>query len=121
MGKTNKVKINHVLKIQKRLARIILNATLDTRSISLFSQLKWMTLQQRANYQILIYKIMNGLTPSYLTTAIESVKHPHSYMLRSVAASSVIDLQVSVVKRDIFKCSLSYSGSLFWNTIPAKI
>ena len=122
-GKTNKVKINRVLKIQKRSARIILNATLDTRSISLFSHLKWITVQQRTNYQnsILIYKIMNGLTPPYLTTAIESVKHPHSYMLRSVAASSVIDLQIPVVKRDIFKCSLSYSGSLFWNTIPAKI
>ena len=29
---------------------------------------------------------MNGATPPYLTTAIENVKHPHSYMLRSVAA-----------------------------------
>ena len=72
-GKTNNVKINRVLKIQKRSARIILNATLDTRSISLFSHLKWMTVQQRTNYQnsILIYKIMNGLTPPYLTTAIK--------------------------------------------------
>ena len=64
---------------------------------------------------------MSGLTPPYLNTAIGSVKHPHSYMLRSVAASSVIDLQVPVVKQYIFKCSLSYSGSLFWNTFPAKI
>ena len=56
-----------ILKLQKRAARIVLKATLDTPSHILFSTLGWLTFPDRVKYHtgIMVYKALHKQTPSY--------------------------------------------------------
>ena len=57
-----------MLQFQKRAARIILDKHIDTPSSELFAELNWLKCPDRVDYQkaVLMYKIMNNLTPNYL-------------------------------------------------------
>ena len=58
-----------------------------------------MTVHQRAHYQKYFNKIMNGLTPPYLTTAIhvKSVKHPHLYYVKDILSQNLNFLKYFLV------------------------
>jgi hypothetical protein len=65
----NSSNIDRLLKLQKRTARIILNVSeITTPSSILFQNLKWMPINDYFVYRkcILIYKVLNNLTPEYL-------------------------------------------------------
>ena len=49
-GTTSKNKIEMLSKLQKRAARIILNANYDTASSYMFEKLGWSTITKRHNY-----------------------------------------------------------------------
>ena len=57
-----------MVKFQKRAARIILDKSIETPSADMFAELNWMTFPDRVKFQksVLIFKIFNNLTPSYL-------------------------------------------------------
>ena len=57
-----------MIKLQERAARIILDKGIDTPSSDMFAELNWMEIPDRVTYQksVLMYKIFNNLTPSYL-------------------------------------------------------
>ena len=57
-----------MIQFQKRAPRIILDKNIDTPSSELFAELKWLTFPDRVDNQkaVLMYKIMNNLTPNYL-------------------------------------------------------
>ena len=50
-------------------ARIILKANYTTPSADIFQRLGWMPVAKRINYNkaVLTYKVMNNLTPSYIS------------------------------------------------------
>ena len=60
--------INRIYKLQKRAARVILNADRHERSTSLFEQLYWLPLKDEIIMQksCLLYKCMRGEVPNYL-------------------------------------------------------
>ena len=78
--------MNRILKLQKRAARIILNADYDTPSVNMFKKLNWMTVSQRFFFQncILAYKVFNNLSPQYLADILKCKKTIHNYQLRNV-------------------------------------
>ena len=80
-GGTSLVNLERVLKLQKRAARILLNADFSTPSKDLFDLLKWMSIHKRLLYNkaTLTYKVLNGLTPEYITNMLT----PNSQPLRS--------------------------------------
>ena len=65
-GTTSKANIERISKLQKRAARIILNADFDTASSEMFNTLSWQTVIKRHNYNkaVLVYKALNNLTPA---------------------------------------------------------
>ena len=64
---TSLANIERVLKLQKRAARIIINADFSTPSKDMFDFRKRMPIYKRLlpNKAVLTYKALNGLTPEY--------------------------------------------------------
>ena len=55
-------------KVQKRAARLIMKQSYETPSAELFTNLKWMTLEERFEFNrvMMIYKCLHNCAPSYL-------------------------------------------------------
>ena len=68
-GNASCTNIDNLYKLQKRAARIILNATTETPSAVMFKKLEWLTIYNRIHYfrAVMMNKCMNGLAPEYLT------------------------------------------------------
>ena len=64
---------NQLRKVQKRAARLIMNETYETSSAELFKYLKWMTLEERFEFNrvVMMYKCLHNLAPSYLQTDLD--------------------------------------------------
>ena len=84
-GTTSKNNVERTLELQKRAARIILNANYDTASSYMFEKLGWSTITKRHNYNkaILIYKALNNLTPTYISDLLTPMSQSHIRTLRS--------------------------------------
>ena len=119
-GNINNNLTDTLVKFQKRAARIILDRSIDTPSADLFAELNWMTFPERVKYQkaVLMFKIMNNLTPSYLNNLYSYTSDIHQRSLRSTTDNL---LYVPKPKTEIFRNSFSYSGSMMWNAIPESV
>ena len=84
-GNANSELMSAVIKFQKRAARSILDKPMETPSVELFTELKWMMFPERVRYQkaILMYKIMHNLTPPYLSNIFKFSSEVHNRALRS--------------------------------------
>ena len=109
--------MNTVVKFQKRAARSILDKPIETPSVELFSELKWMMFPDRVIYQkaMLMYKIMHNLALSYLSNIFTLSSEVHERSLRSTTENL---LYVPKPKIEHYRNSLAYSGSKIWNSIP---
>ena len=63
MGSIYSFEYKQTLKIQKRVARIILNANMMTSSEQMFSELKWLSFPQRLPYHtsIVMFKALSNI------------------------------------------------------------
>ena len=64
-GATSIYNLDRILKLQKRAARIILNAEFDTASADMFQELGWAPIKKRHNYNKAVLTYKANLTPSY--------------------------------------------------------
>ena len=112
--------MNSVVKVQKRAARSIPDKPLETPSVELFTELKWMMFPERVVYQkaILMYIVMHNLTPPYLINIFKFSSEVHDRSLRSTTENL---LYVSKPNIELYRDSLAYSGSEIWNSIPEHI
>ena len=119
-GNANNELLNTVIKFQKRAARSILDKPIDTPSSEMFAELNWMTFPERVNYQkaVLMFKIMHGLTPSYLHNLFQFTSEIHNRSLRSTSEDL---LYIPKPQLEIYRNTLTYSGSKIWNAIPENI
>ena len=94
-------------RLQKRVARLILDVDNDTSSAIVFRQLKWMSVFQRIFYQkcILLFNIVNDFSPQYLKKLI---------VYQCI-------LNVPFPKLSLCKKSLQYSGAHIWNMLPQDV
>ena len=67
-GNLNDEGIQRITKLQKRAARIILDAPFLTPTRKLFENLNWLSFCDRISYNklVLVYKILHDKTPNYL-------------------------------------------------------
>ncbi|MCG8048126.1 MAG: reverse transcriptase domain-containing protein, partial [Candidatus Thiodiazotropha endolucinida] len=74
-GHCSVANINRLLKLQKRAARIVLQADILTPSETMFNELHWLPFHKRVRYHecILMYKTLNNLAPEYLTERFTKV------------------------------------------------
>ena len=65
-------RLNRVLRLQKRAARIILDADSQASSVKLFNKLKWIPFYEQAKIAkcCIIYKRLQGHVPAYLKTLL---------------------------------------------------
>ena len=77
--------IKSLQKLKNRAARIITGASYLIRSDDVLDQLGWLNLAEQRQYQkaIMMFKIINGLTPSYLSDMFTRTSSLSDYGLRS--------------------------------------
>ena len=100
-------------------ARIILDAAPDAPSQPLFNDLNWLNIFERIQYSkgILMYKILNGLSPTYLHNLF-TPQSSSTYHSRSVSNRNLCIPRHST---ESFKRTLQYSGAKLWNSLPLNI
>ena len=104
-------------KLQNRAARVIAKSRYYASSSNLFSKLGWDNLLTRRKKQkaILMFKIINELTPLYLRELFEY--RSTGYNLRK----SENTLFVPKPRTNYGKRSFSYNGAVLWNELPQNI
>ena len=99
--------------------RIITGATKLCSTEKLFTELGWESLQERRTKHelIIFYKIINGLTPRYLTDFISPlVQETAPYSLRNSD-----DIQTFHANTNLFYNSFFPSVIRAWNSLPEEI
>ena len=119
-GKDNKRYINKIYKLQKRVAKIILNKPLRSPTIGLLKELNWLSFSDRCKYHagVLVFKALNNMAPNYLSELL-TLSNNDNYSLRSM---NNCDL---VVKRkyrtNLYQDSFTSFSMKIWNDIPTSI
>jgi len=113
--------IEKLLKFQKRAARVILNASYDIPSETLFKTLHWMPIKARIDYKrsVFVYKALNGLTPGYCRDLFLYVKDKHQRNTRS-AANDKLYIDPKCKKGQVQK-TVGISGAKLWNDLDSSI
>ena len=95
-GSAPDYRLNKILKLQKRAARIILDADYTTPSATLFDTFEWMPIQDRIRFHkaTMIYKSLNNLTPSYLNESLIPCSAVHNRSLRAVTIVTTCILSI---------------------------
>ena len=113
-------KIQKISKLQKRAARVILEAdSCETRK-SLFKQLNWLAISDEMEIKkcCLIYNRNNGLTTNYINDILVRNADTHSRLTRHCN----INLVCPRYKRDTEAGrTFQVSDTKLWNTLPVNI
>ena len=103
-------------KLQKRAARMILNADFMTPSDTLFASLDWKRFEDRVRFfrYILMFKCMKGIAPSCLSKLFIFRKDIHMHGTRS---SSQNKLHYPKCNIESFRHSFHYLAVTLWNSL----
>ena len=106
-------------KLQNRAARILLSAPYDSSATDLFSRLHWKNLRHQRLFAkaVMMFKILNGQTPDYLSNKFIFRNDTTCYRLRN----SDMRLALPQPRTDYVRKSFSYSGAALWNSLPTDI
>ena len=119
---TKQGNIQNLQRAQNFAARIVLGNFdyVNFRSLDLLHALKWHTVQGRCNHftALLMYKLINGLTPLHSTDALVRACDGHD---RNARLSNSKDVHVPPHKSKILKRLFTYNGSVIWNDLPSEI
>ena len=104
--------------IQNRSARIICGVTWDTPSQEVLNKLKWVPLANRQifNCNVLTYKIINDISPTYLKSLF-LFNDDNNYNLRRSRYNVIIPKP----KTNYKKRSISYRGAIEWNKLDLNV
>ena len=114
--------LNKVFRLQKRAARVILNADTRANSVDLFRELNWLTflLEAKINQCALVYKRLNGVCPDYM---LELLKR--NIDIRSTERQcryGSLNLICPKYKRESEGArTFQVSATRFWNLPPNEI
>ena len=103
-------------KLQNRAARVINQVGYDIRSHTIREELGWETLVSRRlkHKAIMMYKVLNGLAPSYLSELFQFNSTSLTYGLRERGTNVVL----AKPKTEYLKKSFKFSGAKLWNDLP---
>ena len=84
------------------------------------SSLNWLDFANRIKFHkcILIFKIVNGLSPPYLQDLFRQIKSSSTYSLRSAEEENLL---LPGANLEIFKKLLQFSVVCIWNSLPPHI
>lgn len=116
----DKESLGRVLKLQKRAARVILNADLLAPSVTLFNRLKWLPFYEDAKITrcSIAYKRLRGDLPSYLTDSLRLNSNLH----RRNTRYSNYNLVCPLYKRQTEGGrTFGVLTSKLWNSLPLNM
>ena len=98
-GNLNDEGIQRITKLQKRAARIILDAPFLTPTRELFENLNWLSFCDRISYNklVLVHKILHDKTPNYLKKLCIPSSKVHTRNLRSVSSNNLAKNYLRIV------------------------
>jgi len=111
--------INRLFIMQKRSARIILDAHPRDNHEPLFTRLKWQSIHDRIKYRrcLLVHKSINNKLPVYMSNMFTKISDIHTRTTRASAQN----LYIKKPKTELFKKSFAYEGAILYNNLPADI
>ena len=110
---------NRVLKLQKRAARIIIDANSRASSVKLFNKLKWLPFYEQAKITkcAIVYKRLQGNVPAYLKTLLKLSSETHSRETRYAN----FNVACPIVKRQKEGGrTFTVTACKTWNSLPLK-
>jgi len=105
--------------IQRRAARIVSGAIRGTPIANMYRELGWEPLERRRERHklILFYKIVNNLTPPFLSDILSPVVNTRTrYALRNTSNLTIFRTRTETFKRSFFP-----SATVLWNSLPMEI
>ena len=112
--------MNRLLTLQKRAARIILQADFMTPSNKMFQEFSWLTFSQIVQYHtcVMFFKSLNGQAPEYLTNLLARSSETHDRSLRS---NDKEFLRIPFSRTAYYNELFSVTGSHLWNSWPLQL
>ena len=109
-----------VFKLQKRAARVILDAPYMSSTIQLFNRLKWLPFyeESKINKAVLAFKIVNGETAPYLR---ESLKLNREQNCRNTRYAEVNLICPKYKRETDGGRTFSVTTSKLWNSLPLNL
>ena len=110
--------MNRLSKLQKRAARIILQADIMTPSQQMLQELGWLPFPKRVKYHtchtcVMVFKALNGQAPEYLSDLL--IK---SEQIKNLRSNDKEILKVPLSKTAAYDRSFSVNGAKLWNSLP---
>ena len=98
----------------------LLRTYFSTPSKDMFDLLKWMPIHKRLLYNkaTLTYKVLNGLSPEYITNMLTPTSQVHDQTLRSLIDGT---LMVPRSRTSLYDKSFSVSAPKYLNSLPSYI
>ena len=89
------------------------------RSARILELLGWSTLAEMClqHKVIMMYKIVHGLAPPYMTDMFREQLDPKVYDLRN----SKLNLKIPAARTSLFKNSFAFTGASIWNALPDDV
>ena len=112
--------LQRVLRLQKRCARLILDADTHENSVKLFNKLDWLPIDDiiRIRKLCMLHKINQGHCPAYFNNYIEYISNTHNnYNTRSVSNNNIT---TPACKRNSGLRTFHSSTCRLWDTLDAK-
>jgi len=119
-GNTKDDNLLRLLRVQKRCARLILDASFSDNSVELFSKLDWLPIDDviRMRKLCLMYKIVKGCCPQYFKDYIFYVNDKHRHNTR---ASKNNNLFIPLFRTNSGLRTFYASVHRLWNTLDDSI
>ena len=91
-GNCSKENLIRLLRIQKRCARLILDAKFSDNSVKLFTKLGWLPIDDiiRSRKLDLLHKISFGHCPDYFIPYIHYLKDTHNYNTKATTKNNLV-------------------------------
>ena len=105
--------------LQNRAARVITGASYSKHSADIRHELGWLSLSETRQHHmaLMMFKVNNGLCPSYLSDMFDVNTSWLSYDLRS----SGMNLIVPKGRTNYFRNSFASGGGKLWNSLPSSL
>ena len=119
-GNTSKKNLDSIHRLQKRAARLILDADYKAPSLPLFIKLNWLTIYERIKYFrcLTVLKTLDNLAPSYLQDLVTPFNTVHNFNTRGSGDNL---LQLTKVLSESGRRTFKFLAASDWNSLDRNI
>ena len=119
-GETPPKKPGSIHRLQKRAARLILDADYKAPSLPLFIKLNWLPIYERIKYFrcLTVFKTLDNLAPSYLQDLVTPFNTVHNFNTRGSGDNM---LQLPKVSSESGRRTFKFLAASDWNSLDRSI